>query len=43
MSHFDFRVLAKSGIVGLWKTLYKQRTMKVGSLIGTDVYGNQYL
>ena len=42
MAHFDFRVVARLGPWGALKTLYKQRTMKVGALIGTDYNGNQY-
>jgi len=42
MAHLDFRVISKLGPWGALKTLYKMRTMKVGKLVGTDVFGNQY-
>ena len=42
MAHFDLRVLSRLGPWGALKTLYKQRTMKVGQLMGRDTNGNEY-
>lgn len=39
--HF-LRAIKEFGLVGTWRALYKNRTLKFGTLIGTDHYGNQY-
>jgi len=43
MSHGHFlRALKEYGVVGTFKKLYKMRTIKFGTLIGTDQFGNRY-
>lgn len=43
MSHGHFlRAIKEWGVSGTFKKLYKMRTLKFGSLIGVDKYGNEY-
>jgi hypothetical protein len=43
MSHGDFvRAVRAWGVVGTIEKLYKMRTLKFGSLVGTDQLGNRY-
>ncbi len=43
MSYGNFvRAFKEFGAVGTFKKLYQQRTLKFGSLVGTDRYGNKY-
>jgi len=43
MSYGNFvRAFKEFGAVGTFKKLYQQRTLKFGSLVGTDRLGNKY-
>jgi hypothetical protein len=43
MSHGNFlRAIKEWGVKGTWRKLYKMRTLKFGTLMGVDKYGNEY-
>jgi NADH ubiquinone oxidoreductase subunit NDUFA12 len=43
MSHFPIvKAFKELGPIGIFKKLYKMRTIKFGNLVGTDIHGNKY-